>query len=74
VDVGWTTEGGGVTIDWRESEGPPVTLPTRRGFGARLIEQGLPREMGGEAQLTFLPDGLWCHMRLPLSTKLSLAA
>ncbi|HWK45184.1 MAG TPA: ATP-binding protein [Stellaceae bacterium] len=76
VDVVWAKQagGGGITIDWRESGGPPVAIPARRGFGSRLIEHGLPHEMEGEAQLTFLPDGLWCHMRLPLSAKLGLAA
>ncbi|MDB5454621.1 MAG: sensor histidine kinase [Caulobacter sp.] len=72
VDVDWTVEAGVVTIDWRESGGPSVTIPSRRGFGSRLIEQALAREMGGQAQLTFLPEGLWCHLRLPLSAKLSL--
>ena len=76
VDIAWTvdSEAADLTLDWRESGGPPVGLPTLRGFGSRLIEQALTRELGGEARLSFLPDGLWCHMRLPLSAKLNLAA
>ncbi|MDP3853382.1 ATP-binding protein [Phenylobacterium sp.] len=76
VDVDWSTDAGGeaILIDWRESGGPEVKVPGRRGFGSRLIERGLTREMGGKALLTFLPQGLWCHIRLPLSAKLSLAA
>ncbi|HEX5378868.1 MAG TPA: histidine kinase, partial [Phenylobacterium sp.] len=76
VDVEWTSATGGdaVVIDWRESGGPEVAKPDRRGFGSQLIEQGLAREMGGEARLNFLPRGLWCQMRLPLSAKLSFAA
>ena len=76
IDIAWTvdSEAGELTLDWRESSGPPVGLPTQRGFGSRLIEQALTRELGGEAHLSFLPDGLWCHMRLPLSAKLNLAA
>lgn len=76
INIQWAVDGEGrdLVIEWRESGGPPVATPTRRGFGSRLIEQGLKREMGGEADLGFLPGGLCCHIRLPLSTKLSLVA
>jgi two-component sensor histidine kinase len=73
VDIAWREEGGAVTLDWRETGGPPTAPPTHSGFGSRLIRQGLARELGCEAQLTFLPQGLWCHLRIPLSDKLSLA-
>ncbi|SFK68078.1 HWE histidine kinase domain-containing protein, partial [Caulobacter sp. UNC279MFTsu5.1] len=74
VDVDWTVDAdaGTVIIDWRESGGPEVAIPSRRGFGSRLIEQALAREMGGEARLSFQPEGLWCRFRLPFSTKLHL--
>ncbi|HEY3697542.1 ATP-binding protein [Phenylobacterium sp.] len=75
IAIDWgMDEPGAIIINWRESGGPPVSVPSRRGFGSRLIEQGLTRELGGEAQMTFLPDGLWCRLRLPLSSKLSVAA
>ncbi len=75
VEVVWAVEAPGVVvIDWRETGGPPVLVPTRRGFGSRLIEEGLPREMGGEATLTFAPSGLTCQIRTPLSAKVMLAA
>jgi PAS domain S-box-containing protein len=61
-------------IEWRETCGPPVATPVRRGFGSRLIEQGLAREMDGECRLIFAPEGLTCRLRLPLSSKLTLAA
>lgn len=63
-----------VEIDWRESNGPPVSPPSRRGFGSRLVEKGLARELGGRAELVFSPDGLSCSMRLPISHKMQLAA
>ena len=74
VDIAWRVDGEDLTLDWREAGGPPVNLPTLRGFGSRLIEQAMTRELGGEARLSFLRNGLWCHMRLPLSAKLNLAA
>ena len=79
VDVEWSVvktevERPVLALDWRESGGPAVAAPTRRGFGSRLIEQGLARELEGECKLVFAADGLSCHLRLPLSAKLSLAA
>jgi two-component sensor histidine kinase len=40
--------------------------PERRGFGSRLIEQGLAAELGGEARLEFAPDGVTCTIDAPL--------
>jgi len=74
IDVTWTIDGAAepptLDIEWRESEGPEVTAPTRRGFGSRMIERGLSHEFGGECRLSFEPAGLACSMRLPLSGKL----
>ena len=37
-----------------------------------LIEQGIARELGGQAKLTFAPAGLRFRLLAPLSTRLSL--
>ena len=78
VDVNWRALGGArpnaIEIHWRESGGPAVEAPARRGFGSRLIEQGLARELAGETELVFDGGGLSCRMRFPLSAKLELAA
>lgn len=60
-------------VEWREHGGPAVVAPTRRGFGSRLIERSL-RQLGGEAALTYAPDGLRCDLRLPLAADLALDA
>jgi PAS domain S-box-containing protein len=49
-------------ILWRESGGPPVVAPSRRGFGTLMLEQGLAAELNGAAKLDFLPDGLLCRI------------
>lgn len=73
VEIGWARSQANDTIeiDWRESGGPSVSHPVERGFGSRLIEFGLAHEMDGDAELRFLPHGLWCHMRLPMSGKIA---
>lgn len=67
VSIRWITEAlpGGDTrlqLEWRESGGPPVVRPTRRGFGSRLIERGLAAELNGTASLDFPEAGLVCRV------------
>lgn len=49
---------------WRESGGPAVQPPARRGFGSRLIERSLGAD--GSSELDFDPDGLVCRISLRL--------
>jgi len=51
---------------WREHDGPPVVAPLRRGFGSRLLTQGMKGELSGEAHLDFRPDGVVCRITTPL--------
>jgi two-component sensor histidine kinase len=69
VEVIWRADGPGLIleIEWAEHDGPPVVPPTRQGFGTRLIERSLQGQLGGEAALDYAPDGVRCHIRLPLN-------
>ncbi|WP_181700376.1 sensor histidine kinase [Chthonobacter albigriseus] len=51
---------------WQEIGGPPVEEPARRGFGSRMIETGLSRELDGEVRILFEPDGVVCTIDAPL--------
>lgn len=53
-------------LRWRESGGPAVQPPARRGFGSRLVERGLSQDIAGEARLTFNNAGLECAIDAPL--------
>jgi two-component sensor histidine kinase/PAS domain-containing protein len=55
-----------IRLEWRETGGPPVSEPSRRGFGSRLVERGLAAEMGGEVAMEFRPEGLRCLIDAPL--------
>lgn len=67
VRVAWdlAPEPGAARLDltWVERDGPPVSVPTRRGFGSRLIERGLAAELSGSAAIDFHPDGVVCRIR-----------
>ncbi len=69
VGVHWRrTEDGGIALSWHEAGGPPVTPPTRLGFGSTLIERALSMETGGTADIQYLPAGVTCEIYLPLSS------
>lgn len=74
VSVGWEIGADGAAILWRESGGPAVPTVVRRGFGSRLVEQGVRTELGGRAELDYLPDGLVYRLSLPFSAKIRPAA
>jgi PAS domain S-box-containing protein len=60
-------EGNRLVLQWREKDGPPVTPPSRKGFGSEVIERGLSHELGGTAQLDYQRDGVTCTIDLPAS-------
>jgi PAS domain S-box-containing protein len=66
VAISWSTEGDGLRLQWKESGGPAVAEPNRRGFGSRLVEKGLTADLGGNATLHFEPDGLCCIIEASL--------
>jgi two-component sensor histidine kinase len=71
VEISWkvvVTEGGvrRLTLEWRESGGPPVSEPSKRVFDTRLITGGVGREFGDTVQLEFPAEGLRCRLDVPL--------
>lgn len=54
-------------LRWRESGAPPVATPRVPGFGTRIIESSITRDLGGKVAFDFAPTGLDCHMELPLT-------
>lgn len=67
VDVSWAMQPDekSLQIKWVESGGPSVSPPVRKGFGIRLIENGIPRQMGGTGILSFLPGGVEFELTVP---------
>ncbi len=50
-----------LALVWRETGGPPVKPPSRRGFGTSLIERGLP---DARIDRRFDPGGLVCQIEI----------
>ena len=67
AEIDWNVcEDGQFALRWMEEGGPPVSLPDKRGFGSRLIEQGLSQDLGGAVTLTFPSSGVVCSIHAPL--------
>jgi two-component sensor histidine kinase len=62
VAITWRRVGSTINLTWRESGGPPVTSPKRRGFGSRLLERSLAHELQGQVALKFAPEGVRCDI------------
>jgi PAS domain S-box-containing protein len=56
-----------LSLFWRESGGPTVAPPSRRGFGSRLLERTLASDLDGKVALNFEPSGLICAIEAPLA-------
>jgi PAS domain S-box-containing protein len=69
ISITWaidpTPRGARLVLKWIEKDGPPVTPPSRQGFGSRVIERGLAHELEGTATLDYQPAGLVCIINIP---------
>jgi two-component system CheB/CheR fusion protein len=70
LEVTWQLDkrldGQWVQLRWRESGGPPVTPPSRRGFGSNLIARSIEHQLGGTVSKDFQTNGLRCEIAFPL--------
>ena len=56
---------GAFVLEWRESGGPRVTPPERKGFGHTVIARSLQYSPGGSAEFDFDPSGVVCRISIP---------
>jgi PAS domain S-box-containing protein len=66
VRVAWavadSADGRQLRLRWSESGGPPVEPPRQSGFGSRLIERSLARELGALVCLRYPVTGAVCDI------------
>ena len=69
LEVTWQLDGRAsgqwVKLQWIETGGPPVTSPSRRGFGSSLIERSMTHQLGGTATREFRAEGLYYEIAFP---------
>jgi two-component sensor histidine kinase len=62
VELRWEEPADGlVTMHWRESGGPPVTRPQRRGMGSRILSMQSP---AATFDVAYPPEGVRCELEL----------
>ena len=68
VAVRWTQEAASaaLVLHWAEKDGPLVRPPASRSFGSRLLEEAIPRQLGGFGQLSFPVMGVEFFLTVPL--------
>ena len=67
VEIGWETGEAALVLRWVEIGGPAVAARERKSFGSKLIEDALPRQLGGTGHLEFPGSGVVFTLTLPLS-------
>jgi PAS domain S-box-containing protein len=69
IDVEWqTAPDGALRLKWKETGGPPVQTPERKGFGTAVLENMIKGQSKGEMIMDWRPEGLACDIRLPASS------
>jgi len=66
VSVQWGVQEGMLHLGWEESGGPPVLPPAQKGFGSRLLEDLLIRDLGGHTKLDYDAAGVRCRITAAL--------
>jgi PAS domain S-box-containing protein len=71
VELTWlvtrTPQGLTLVLNWKESRGPAPRRTRRQGFGARLINMVIERQLNGQVQQIYHPGGLETKLTVPLT-------
>ena len=59
-----------LTLCWRESGGPPVVAPTRRGFGRVVMDRITGQALDGKSEIRFEPTGVVWTLIVPAKSAL----
>jgi len=70
LDIGWATDGDIFAMSWAEHDGPPVSVPQRRGFGTIVMEQMTERSVDGRVDLEYAPSGVTWRLTCPTANAL----
>ncbi|WP_428407186.1 HWE histidine kinase domain-containing protein [Hyphococcus sp.] len=73
LSVTWRRADDGLSIEWRESGGPPVAPPAVEGFGTTLLSSLVDNFEGGAIDRIWEPEGLVCNIALRARPALSAA-
>jgi PAS domain S-box-containing protein len=71
VELSWsvtrTQQGLTLILEWKESRGPAPRRIRRAGFGSRLINMVIERQLNGQVEQSFTAEGLHTRLTVPLT-------
>jgi two-component sensor histidine kinase len=67
VTIDWHQAGAMLELTWREEGGPPVSPPSRSGFGSMLTQKSVEGQFGGTMRYDWDKGGLKVTLCLPLA-------
>jgi two-component sensor histidine kinase len=71
VEVTWkvdrTQRGLTLVLEWKERGGPPPKRSRRAGFGSKLMTMVIERQLNGQVQQSFGPEGMDARLLVPLT-------
>jgi PAS domain S-box-containing protein len=70
VSLTWRPDHSDLLFQWTETGGPLVQPPRCEGYGARVINASVERQLGGRATFDWRPEGLRFAMSVPLSDEI----
>ena len=63
IEIAWShAVGEPLVIRWKETGGPPVAPPTRKGFGTRVMEAMVQSQLSGKIRFDWRSTGLVCEI------------
>lgn len=73
ITVSWAVVNDGgdarrMQLRWKEQSGPPVVLPTHKGFGRMVMDRIAGQALGGHSKAVFAPDGVCWELDVPASS------
>jgi len=66
VKLSWQCEQNRLSLQWEETGGPPVTPPTVKGYGTKVISASIQQQLGGTATFDWRPAGLTFTMAISI--------
>jgi len=64
IKLSWQCDQSKLSLQWEESGGPPVTPPTIKGYGTKVITASIQQQLNGTASFDWRPAGLTFAMAI----------
>ena len=66
VSANWQLQPDFLVLKWVETGGPPISPPSARSFGLKVIRASIENQLGGKTTFEWAPHGMQCVLSIPL--------